>query len=209
MVPLKHKPYFIFVATLYYHMQLLSYDNHTFENEIFTSQTIKGHEFQDCRFVKCDLSNSNFHHNKFIDCTFIGCNLSMTKLNGSTLSNIEFKNCKILGVIFSDCPDMLFSVAFDGCLLDYSSFMGKKMIKTKFNQSSLKEVNFSRTILSESVFNDTDLSGAVFNQTNLSAANLINARNYSIEPELNNIKKAYFSISGIHGLLDKYQIKIV
>jgi fluoroquinolone resistance protein len=208
MMPLNNKPCFIFAETQI-PMELLSYDNHTFENEIFTGQTIKGREFQDCTFVKCDLSNSNFTHNKFLDCTFDNCNLSMLKLNASTLSNAVFKNCKILGVIFSDCHDMLFSVAFDGCVLDYSSFMAKKMTKTKFNRSSLKEVNFSRTNISESVFNDVDLSGAVFNQTNLSGANLINARNYSIEPELNIIKKASFSMDGIRGLLDKYQINIV
>jgi uncharacterized protein YjbI with pentapeptide repeats len=83
------------------------------------------------------------------------------------------------------------------------------MVKTSFSKSSLKEVNFSRANVSESTFDDSDLSGAIFNQTNLSGANLINARNYSIEPELNNLKKASFSINGIHGLLEKYQIKIV
>ncbi len=190
-------------------MELHNYDSHIFENESFAEQSIKNREFQDCTFLKCDLSNAAFTHNKFLDCTFENCNLSMLKLNSSTLSNAVFKNCKILGVIFSDCQDMLFSVGFDSCMLDYSSFMGKKMVKTRFSRTSLKEVNFSRAILTGSVFDDTDLSGAVFNQTELGGCNFINACNYSIEPELNKVRKASFAMDGLHGLLEKYQINIV
>jgi len=166
-------------------------------------------EFQDCTFRACNLADSSFLQCKFLDCTFDGCNLSLTKLSKSILSNALFKNCKVLGVIFSDCQDMLFSPVFEGCMLDYSSFMGKKMVKTTFKRTSLKEVNFTRANLSGSVFSDTDLMGAVFNQTDLSAANLADAYNYSIEPELNKLKKAVFSTSGLYGLLEKYDIKIV
>lgn len=133
----------------------------------------------------------------------------MMKLNGSTLNDVKFKNCKILGVIFSDCQDFLFSVDFDACILDYASFMGKKMLKTRFTKSSLKEVNFTQTNLSGSVFDQSDLSGSVFNRTDLSAVNFTTAYNYTIDPELNNIKKAIFSIHGLGGLLARHQIKII
>ena len=133
----------------------------------------------------------------------------MMKLSGSTMSNVVFKNCKILGVIFSECQDFLFSVTFDACILDYASFMRKKMPKTGFNKCSLKEVNFSNTILSGSVFDQSDLSGAVFNGTDLASANFATAYHYSIEPELNNIRKAVFTADGLAGLLTKYDIKII
>ena len=57
-------------------------------------------------------------------------------------------------------------------------------------------------------FDETDLKSAVFNRTNLQAANFLTAFNYSIDPEMNNIRKAKFSTQGIHGLLAKYDIKI-
>jgi fluoroquinolone resistance protein len=180
----------------------LSYDNHTFEKENYTAQTVKGTEFQDCTFKNCDFSNSVFSNNKFLDCIFEDCNLSMMKLSGSTLSNAEFKNCKILGVIFSECQDFLFSVSFYACILDYASFMHKKMPKTRFNKCSLKEVNFSNT-------DQSDLSAAVFNGTDLTSANFTTAYHYAIEPELNNIRKAVFSADGLPGLLTRYDIKIV
>ena len=187
----------------------LSYDNKTFENIPFAENTVSGREFQGCIFRKCDLSNSNFLNDKFIDCTFDGCNLSMMKFGKTTLSDVIFKDCKILGVIFSECQDFLFSVRFEHCILDYSSFMGKKMIKTNFIKTSLKEVNFSNTNLSGAVFVESDLQGAIFNRTDLSAANFVTAYNYSIEPEQNLLKKAVFSANGLTGLLDKYQIKVV
>jgi len=82
------------------------------------------------------------------------------------------------------------------------------MIKTAFIKSSLKEVSFSRTNLSQAVFGECDLSGTVFSSTNLTAADMRTAFNYSIDPELNTLKQAQFSLHGIEGLLNKYGIKI-
>lgn len=190
-------------------MEALVHDDKVFEEISHAGKTVSGREFNGCTFKRCDLSDSNFTNNKFIECVFDGCNLSMMKLAKSSLNNVEFKNCKILGVNLSDCQDFLFSVAFEGCILDYASFMGKKMPKTRFVKSSLKEVSFSQANISGSVFDDCDLNGAIFNRTDLSGANFITAYNYDIDPEINLVKKASFSAQGIHGLLSKYQIRIV
>ncbi|OQA01530.1 MAG: hypothetical protein BWY70_00347 [Bacteroidetes bacterium ADurb.Bin408] len=45
-------------------------------------------------------------------------------------------------------------------------------------------------------------------RTNLEKADLRTAFNYIIDPELNHIKKARFSLRGISGLLAKYNIDI-
>jgi fluoroquinolone resistance protein len=190
-------------------MESLIHDNKVFEAVTYADKLIRGREFQSCTFKKCDFSNSSFLNNKFLDCVFEGCNLSMMKLSGSSLSNAEFKHCKILGVNFSECQDFLFSVSFDNCILDYASFMGKKMVKTSFVQSSLKEVSFSNTILTGSVFNETNLENAVFSRTDLTSVNFNTAFNYAMDPELNILKKASFSAQGVAGLLVKYGIKIV
>jgi fluoroquinolone resistance protein len=131
------------------------------------------------------------------------------KLTKTTLSSVQFKNCKVLGVNFTDCNDFLFSVGFDGCILDYSSFMLKKMLKTKFSKSTLKEVTFTQANLAGSIFDDCDLNGSIFNRTDISSANFVTSYNYDIDPEINLIKKASFSAQGIQGLLSKYQLKIV
>jgi len=187
----------------------LAHDNRTFEGITYTGKAIKNREFQSCIFKKCDLSDTDLSHNKFLECTFQDCNLSMVALNGATLNDITFINCKILGVNFSDCLSFLFGVKFDSCILDYSSFMGRKMTKTQFYKSSIKEVTFSQANLAGSSFSGSDLMGAVFNRTDLSSVNFVDAQNYIIYPELNNIKNAVFSSQGLAGLLTAYQIKIV
>jgi hypothetical protein len=49
---------------------------------------------------------------------------------------------------------------------------------------------------------------SIFENTLLEKADLRTAFNYSIDPEMNRVKKAKFSIAGVTGLLDKYDIEI-
>lgn len=189
-------------------MELTHYDKQ-FEEVCYTEKTIRGREFESCTFKKCDFSNSDFGLNMFMDCIFTECNLTMMKLGDSILNNVTFNNCKIMGVNFSACQDAMFSVKYESCLLDYSSFMGKKMPKTRFISCSLKEVNFAQSILTACGFENSDLLGASFNKTDLGSANFATAVNYTLDPELNNIQKGKFSADGLSGLLTKYKIKIV
>lgn len=113
-----------------------------------------------------------------------------------------------MGVNFSISSNFLFSVSFTGCLLDYASFFKKKMPKTIFTDCLLKETDFEEADLSMAVFKNCDLQQARFIRTNLEKADLRSATNYSLDPEINKLKKAKFSYNGIAGLLDKYGIDI-
>ena len=77
-----------------------------------------------------------------------------------------------------------------------------------FNDCKLSEVDFSSTSLVGAIFNDCDLSGSIFNNSVIEQADFRTAYNYSIDPENNRIEKAKFSVQGIIGLLDKYNIII-
>ena len=190
-------------------MNDLAYEDKTFEKVIYTEQRAMGREFQSCTFKNCDLSGTDFSTTKFLECTFESCNLSMAKFDRTTMTDVAFKGCKLMGINFSITQSFMFSVSFEDCVLDYSSFMHKKMVKTIFKKTSLKEVTFSRAVLTGSVFDECDLNSAIFNQTDLTSVNFSTAYNYIIEPELNNIKKAIFSAQGLPGLLTSYGIKIV
>ncbi|MGM0620666.1 MAG: pentapeptide repeat-containing protein, partial [Bacteroidota bacterium] len=74
--------------------------------------------------------------------------------------------------------------------------------------SQLQEADFAACDLRSSIFENCDLLGAVFENTNIEMADLRTSCNYSIDPEFNRIKKAKFSILGIPGLLEKYDIDI-
>ena len=83
-----------------------------------------------------------------------------------------------------------------------------KIKKNVFRNCNLKEVDFTESDLSNSLFENCDLSRAIFSNTILEKCDFRSSYNYSIDPEQNRIKKAKFSVSGISGLLDKYNIII-
>ena len=71
-----------------------------------------------------------------------------------------------------------------------------------------KAITLTAADLSGAVFADCDLNGAIFDRTVLEKADFSTARNYSIDPETNRIRRARFSISGLPGLLGRYDIDI-
>lgn len=180
----------------------------TFEKISVIGQSILDREFENCIFKLCDFSEANLAGTRFTDCTFIGCNLSNVKLNKVRLATVKFSDCKMLGIVFSDTDDFSFSVTFEKCILDYSSFMNKKMQNSKFINTSIKDSNFANANLSKSLFNNCNLEGTLFNGSNLTEVNFSNAYGFSIDPELNKINKATFSMQGAITLLDKYKLKI-
>ncbi len=188
--------------------KMVIHENITFKNEVYTAKETKDTEFEQCSFINCDLSDSIFVSAKFIDCNFISCNLANATLNKCQLNNVTFKECKLIGVNFSPCIDFLFIVKFENCVLDYCSFMKKKMTKTSFINSSLKNADFSESDLTKSIFCNCDLMNTVFSYSILKEVDFLTAYNYIIDPEMNQIRKAKFSLQGIAGLLIKYDIFI-
>lgn len=183
-------------------------DNENFTTISYSGQKVSNTEFDSCTFQNCDFSNAELLNNDFVNCTFENCNFALTKLTGSGMKDVQFIGCKLVGINFDSCSDFLFSVKFQECILDYSSFADKKMKKTVFSGCSLKEVDFSTADLIGTVFQNCDLYHAVFQRTNLEKADFRTATNYSFDPEANKIRKAKFSYSGIAGLLAKYNIDI-
>jgi len=180
----------------------------TFNKVIYFDKKISNREFDGCIFKNCDFSNNIFLECVFIDCEFIDCNLAMVKFPATSLKTVAFTKSKLLGIRFDECVDFLFSVNFTECIVDYCWFTNKKLQKTKFVNCSMKDVNFSSADLTSAVFENCNLEGAIFDETTLAAANFTTAYNYKIDPEMNPMRKAKFSIAGIPGLLEKYDIKI-
>jgi uncharacterized protein YjbI with pentapeptide repeats len=182
--------------------------NKTFTKVDYSDKDLTFSEFDSCVFIDCNFSKGDLSNIEFLDCRFEGCDFSMVKLNNSGLKNISFTGCKLLGTDFTRCKEFLLSFRFEKCSLDFSTFHGKKIQKTIFKDCSIKEVDFSFTDLTASVFLNCDLTRSVFQQTIIEKVDFRTANNYSFDLESNRIKNAKFSVSGIIGLLDKYQIII-
>jgi fluoroquinolone resistance protein len=186
--------------------------------EIFEHRTYQGRDlgqnallqgkYENCAFTHCSFANADLSGFAFSDCTFVGCDLSNATLKTAVFRNVHFRGCKLLGLHFEDCSKRLFSAAFDDCILNLSSFSSLVLKKTRFVRCTLHEADFTACNLLGSVFDSCDLTRARFDRTNLESVDLRTSWGFSINPEINRLKKAKFSLAGIPGLLEKYEIEI-
>ncbi|MEZ0539946.1 pentapeptide repeat-containing protein [Fibrella arboris] len=186
----------------------LFFINEPFDQINYTKSKLPAGEYELCRFTGCDFTRSDLSNNVFYDCDFIDCQLSGVKLTKTALRDVRFRNCKAEGLHFEHCNDFLFAVSFDTCVLTKSSFYKQKIKHTTFKKSILHEVDFMGADLTGAEFDDCDLRRAAFEHTILEKADFRTAYNYSLDPELNRLAKAKFSLSGVAGLLVKYDIAI-
>lgn len=179
-----------------------------FENIDFTETSLATADYENCTFSICNFSSTDLSGFSFTECEFTGCNLSLTSMTNTMLKDIKFIDCKLVGVHFDKCKDLHFKVHFNSCILNLSSFYKMKLKNMNFQNSNLHEVDFVDCDLSNASFINCDMAGAVFENTILEKADFRTAYNYSIDPDQNRIKKAKFSIQGITGLLNKYDIQL-
>ena len=113
-----------------------------FEKTDFTKDTLTIGDYEGCRFINCNFSNSDLGDVHFIDCKFTGCDMSLVKLIKTAIRDVEFKDCKLIGLHFYSGNNMLFSASFDNCILNFSSFYKMNLKKIVF-----KIVCFKKQIL--------------------------------------------------------------
>jgi len=165
-------------------------------------------EFEEYHFRNFDLTQANLAGRLFHDCLFENCNLAGATIQNAALQNVAFDGCKLLGLQFHSCRDMLFGVHFDRCQLDYASFAGRSMPTTRFMGCSLQEVDFRQADLSGAVFEDCNLLRALFAETRLIGADFTTAHGIELDPELNELQQARFAKESLPGLLAKYNLLI-
>jgi len=112
------------------------------------------------------------------------------------------------GLRFDTCNEFGLSFSFENCLLNHSTFYKVKIKKTNFKNTQLIETDFTECDLTGSLFDNCDLDRAIFANSILEKVDFSTSYNFSINPEINRIKKAKFSLATISGLLDKYDIEI-
>lgn len=180
-----------------------------FADQVFKdSKTIEKGNYEACRFLNCILPNSDLSEVKFIECEFENCDFSSSTLYDTSFNNVFFKDCKLLGLRFENCNSFLFSIDFKRCNLNLSSFFQMNPKSISFRNCNLKEVDFSEANLIETVFENCDLDSAIFKKSNLRKTDFRSSYNFSVDPQINNIQQAKFSLQGLPGLLEKYHLDI-
>ena len=189
-------------------MQKSYFHDKDFNSINFSEKPIEIGDYENCTFKNCIFTETNLSDFSFDECIFLECDFSNTKILNAAFKNIEFENCKLMGLQFDTCNPFLLEFWFTGCQLNLSSFYQLKIKGSYFNNCILHEVDFTEADLSGATFSNCDFLGTMFGNTNLEKADFRSSINFSINPEMNQINKAKFSMQGIAGLLDKYDIII-
>ncbi len=189
-------------------MDIKYIEGQRFEKNNYKNNPLPKGEYECCQFLSCDFSNGDLSSCKFTDCEFTECNFSLAKLSNVVFRDAIFKDCKMLGLQFKSCNQFGLSFSFENCILNHCTFHKTKIIKTHFKNSQLHEVDFTECDLTNSSFDNCDLLRATFYNTIIEKTDFRTSYNYAIDPEINRVKKAKFSIDGICGLLGKYDIII-
>lgn len=139
---------------------------------------------------------------------FQDCNLTNTLWGGTTLNDVSFENCKLLGSNLSVCNPFMLSVRFRESNLTLTQFAGLDLKGTIFENCILHQTEFTTTNLTQASFLKSDLKKAIFENTILLKADFTTAYNYTIDPAQNRMKGARFSTAGLAGLLTLHGIII-
>ncbi|MEM7336583.1 MAG: pentapeptide repeat-containing protein [Chloroflexota bacterium] len=188
------------------------YEDQQFKQLSAEKEQFKGLYFEDCHFIDCLFSEATFERCQFNECTFQNCDLSLTVWEGSSFQNGRFKHSKLIGV---DWTRLTWSkyvkespLRFEHCALDYGTFIGLSIQKQKMSSCSLKEVDFTEANLTGTVFDDCDLTGTQFRHTNCTKAQFQTAKNYLINPKINDLTNAQFALPEAVNLLHAMDIVI-
>ena len=174
----------------------------------FKRSGLSATEYENCRFENCNFSGLDLTGVKFIDCEFDNCDLTNAKIVDTAFRGVQFQGCKLMGLQFDTCSQLIFDALFRKCQLNLCSFHGCQLKKFNFINCGLKDTDFSEADLTEAIFTYCDLKNTTFERTNLEKADLSTAYDFQIDPEQNRIKKAKFSQAGLAGLLVKYDIQV-
>ena len=105
-------------------------------------------------------------------------------------------------------PSLGVPITVESCVLNHSTFIGLNLPRISITDSMAVNVDFREADLSKADFSGSDLSDSLFLNTNLVEADLSRARNYTIAPNVNELRKAKFSLPEAMSLLYNLDIEM-
>jgi fluoroquinolone resistance protein len=193
--------------------QQKEYTSEEFKKIVLKNGQISLKEFSGCTFIKCAFNETVFQDCRFHNCFFKGCDLSLVRLKSCSFTNTQFEDSQLIGVNWTETAWATSKVAltpvnFLGCVINYSTFMGLNLKKVGMIRCTAKDVSFEEANLTQANCRFTDFMNSRFMRTNLTDADFTGAKNYSIAPSLNTLKKTKFSLPEAMSLLYNLDIQL-
>jgi fluoroquinolone resistance protein len=189
------------------------YYNESFDKQTLLSFAVSGTEFEECEFNDCDFSSAAFTRCNFLNCSFNRCNLSLINVLHSRFFEVDFTDCKLVGVDWTVAQwpsfNLCSALKFNRCILNDSSFFGLSLNELKLDECKLHEVDFREGDFSHSIMTYCDFTNSLFMRTNLHHVDFTESNNFAIDIMENRISKAKFSRHEAVYLLNSLDIELV
>lgn len=189
------------------------YNDARFDGIDLPDATIRFKTFEGCEFIKCRLNGVKFVECSFRNCRFDRCDLSLAAVTRCRFNGVVFKDCKLVGINWTDAQwgtaGLHQPVAFEGCTLNYGTFIGLALRKLKLTRCTAHDVDFGDADLTQADLRHTDFADSRFHHTNLTEADFTHARNYQIDAAANKLKKTRFALPEAIALLRSLDIVLV
>ncbi len=170
--------------------------------------TVRGAYFEGCVFLRCTFAEAVFNDCRFVDCRLESCDLRMVRFDQSVLANVTLVRCRCAGVDWTRARTMTLTLSFEDCQLDYSNFVGLKLARTRFIESSMREVDLRDTDLRQAVFKGSDLARAIVQNADLSGTDFTDSRNCALDAKHNRFRGTRVELETAHALLSDLGVKV-
>jgi fluoroquinolone resistance protein len=199
-----HRPYLLYCQD----MESNSFNGQILQSLDLQKTPIVGKEFLACRIEHCDFTEADLSRCVFEDCRFISCNFSNPVVARSRFAGSTFEECKFVGVNFRHCDQLVFDVEFEACRLQSCNFSELKMKEAKFRACKIDACFFEDSYLVGAIFDDSIFDGTLFHACDLTRASFRSARGYAIDPRVNKVEKAVFSVPDVLALVECFGVRI-
>jgi fluoroquinolone resistance protein len=181
------------------------YADQTFEGLVLSEDEIVSKSFYDCSFVGCSFSGTCFRECKFYSCIFRKCDIRLVRLPGCSFSDTGFEDSSVIGVNWTEAAwprrGFMCPISFTRCAISHSTFIGLALKEIVIRECIARDVDFREADLTKADLTHTDLADSLFTDTDLTEADLTQAKNYTINPSLNVLKRTKFSLPEAMSLL--------
>jgi fluoroquinolone resistance protein len=184
-----------------------NYYQQTFTRLELTDAAVSSVAFEECMFEGCSFISTKLTACRFAGCKFNDCVLSAVMPMNSRFDGVAFKNCKTIGIDWTKAQ-VFREITYKDCLLNYSNYRFMKIPKLKLTGCEVIDADFTEADLTNGDFKNSNFEKTRFMKTNLTGADFKGARNYTIDPRVNTLKKTRFSYPEVVTLLNSLDIII-
>ena len=139
--------------------------------------------------------------------------MSLLKLPYSSFREIDFVECKLVGVDWTKASWPSFNlnaeIKFQQCILNDSSFFGLVLNELTLEECKVHDVDFRECNCAGSSMTYCDFSNSLFMHTNLQSVDFTESTNFTIDVLENRVSKAKFSKYEALSLLDGLGIELI